>query len=129
MANTTLGYGLLLTLIGVFGYLGSGRVSPTALIPAAIGTLLLVCGVLAKREKTRMHAIHAALVIALLAILGTVTGVWALIKWGLGTPPQFPMAVLARVATLVLSVGYLVLGIRSFRAARLAREAAAGKAS
>jgi hypothetical protein len=125
MVNTTLGYGLCLTLIGVLGYLGSGRASPTALIPAAIGTLLLICGVLARNEKLRMHAIHGALVIALLAILGTASGVWGLLKWALGTPPQYPLAVVARVLTLGLSVGYLVLGIRSFRAARIAREAAA----
>jgi len=128
MANTTLGYGLCLVLIGVLGYLGSGRASPTALIPAAIGAVLLVCGALARSEKLRMHAVHAALVVALLAILGTASGLWGLIKWAMGTPPPFPLAVVARVLTLGLSVGYLVLGIRSFRAARIAREAAAKSA-
>ncbi len=125
MTNVTLGYGAILAVLGLGGYFGSGRVSPTALIPTVIGALLLVCGVLARKETMRKHAIHAALIIALLAILGTASSFVALAKWAGGTAPERPFAVVVRAITALLSVGYMVLGIRSFRAARLAREAAA----
>jgi uncharacterized membrane protein len=126
MATTTLGFGAILVLIGVVGYLASGRASPTALIPAVIGAVLVLCGVLARKESMRKHAIHAALVVALLALLGTAGGVVKLIRWGLGTAPERPMAVAAQAVTAALCVGFIVLGIRSFRAARKAREVAAG---
>jgi hypothetical protein len=125
MVNVTLGYGAILVLLGVSGYLASGRQSATALIPAAIGAVLLICGVLARKESMRKHAIHAALIVALLALLGTAGGVVKLVKWALGTAPERPMAVAAQTITAALSIGFIVLGIRSFRAARLAREAAA----
>jgi len=122
MPNLTLGYGAILVLLGVGGYFASGRASPTALIPSAIGVVLLVCGALALRESSRKHAIHAALIVALLAVLGTASGVVKAVKWALGTAPERPMAVTAQVITALLSVGFVVLGIRSFRAARKARE-------
>lgn len=125
MTKATLTYGAILVLLGLGGYLGSGRASPTALIPAAIGALLLLCGALARKETMRKHAIHAALVIALLALLGTLGGVFALAKWAGGTPPANGMAAIAKAVTALLSAGFIALGIRSFRAARLAREAGA----
>lgn len=124
MTNVILGYGAILVVLGVGGYLGSGRASATALIPAIIGALALVCGVLARKETMRKHAIHAALVIALLALLGTVGGVIAVAKWAAGTAPANPMAAVAKTVTALLSAGVIFLGVRSFRAARLAREAA-----
>jgi hypothetical protein len=123
MTNTTLAYGAILAALGVFGYLASGRASPTALIPTAIGAVVLLCGALAKKESLRKHAIHAALIVALIALLGTARSVVALVKWVMGTTPERPMAVAVQFVTAVLSIGFIVLGIRSFRAARLAREA------
>jgi uncharacterized membrane protein len=124
MANVTLGYGAILALLGVFGYFASGRASLTALIPTAIGVVLLICGGLAQKESMRKHAIHAALIVAIVAVLGTAGGVVKLIKWGMGTAPERPMAVIVQTITAALSIGFIVMGIRSFRAARLARDAA-----
>jgi hypothetical protein len=124
MTAATLGYGAILAALGLVGYLASGRASPTALIPTAIGLVVLVCGALARKESMRKHAIHAALIVAVLALLGTARGFVGLVKWLLGTAPERPMAVAVQAVTFALSVGFIVLGIRSFRAARLAREAA-----
>lgn len=124
MTQVILGYGAILVVLGLGGYLGSGRASPTALIPAVIGALAFACGVLARKETMRKHAIHAALVIALLALLGTVGGLIAVAKWAAGTPPANQMAAIAKTVTALLSAGVIFLGVRSFRAARLAREAA-----
>jgi len=126
MTNQTIGYGLALLLLGVGGYLASGRASLTALIPAAFGVVALACGLVARNEAHRKHAIHVVLIVALLAVLGTARGTVGMVKWLLGTAPERPMAIVAQTITFVLSVGLVVLGIRSFRAARRAREAAAG---
>jgi len=124
MTNATLAYGAILAALGVGGYLASGRASATALIPTAIGAVVLLCGALAKKESMRKHAIHAALIVAVVALLGTGRGFVGLLKWVMGTAPERPMAVVAQAVTFALSIGFIALGVRSFRAARLAREAA-----
>ncbi|MBV8203231.1 MAG: hypothetical protein JOZ15_21665, partial [Acidobacteria bacterium] len=71
MAYVTIGFGLALSALGIAGYVASNGVSPTALIPLAFGLLLIVCGVLARREALLKHAMHAAAVLGLLGFLGT----------------------------------------------------------
>ena len=50
MSPTTIVFGMLLTLLGLVGYFLTGASSPTALIPAIFGVLLLVLGFLAHFE-------------------------------------------------------------------------------
>ncbi len=63
-------FGALLILLGVGGYVGTGRDSVTALIPAFFGLPLVALGWAALREAWRMHAMHAAAVLALLGVVG-----------------------------------------------------------
>src|SRR2546423_12088201 len=74
LANTTIGFGIVLILLGLGGYFGTDRVSPTALIPAAFGLLLAIFGALARDEKRRKMAMHIAVTVGLLGFLGTVSG-------------------------------------------------------
>ncbi|MGV1088611.1 MAG: hypothetical protein ACOYBX_11570 [Mycobacterium sp.] len=108
--------------LGLGGFFLTGAVHKTALIPAAIGVVLLVLGLLAGKENLRMHVMHAALVIGLLALLGTARGLLKLPAAIDGTAER-PAAVYAQAATAVLSLAYLALGVRSFIAARRARSA------
>ncbi len=121
MANVTLGFGLALTALGFGGYFATGRTSPTALIPAAIGLLLLVCGWLARREALRRHAMHAAAVLALIGFLGPMRALPQLPALLAGQPLAHRAAVIDQMAMLVLCGVFLVLCIRSFVAARRAR--------
>jgi hypothetical protein len=99
-------------------------VSLTALIPTFVGVLLLVCGAIAARgENARKHAIHAALVVALIGALGSLMQVVKLGDLIAGTA-QRPGAVLEGTVMFVLLVFYVVMGIRSFIAARKARATA-----
>jgi mannose/fructose/N-acetylgalactosamine-specific phosphotransferase system component IIC len=66
LANTTIGFGIVLIVLGFGGYFGSDRVSPTALIPAAFGLLLVIFGALARDEKRRKMAMHIAVTVGLL---------------------------------------------------------------
>ncbi|MCW4385815.1 hypothetical protein OH146_08515 [Salinibacterium sp. SYSU T00001] len=115
MPRTTIILGAVLVLVGVIGYFASGMASWTALIPAILGVALLVCGLIALRSPK--VGVHIALVLALLGIAGTFMNVLRLGELFAGTAER-PLAVVASVVTFVLLVVYLVLGIRSFIAAR-----------
>ena len=71
MPNITIGFGAVLCAIGLFGYFGSASENPsmTALIPFFFGVVLIVCGVLARMDRFRMHAMHAAVLVSLVGFL------------------------------------------------------------
>ena len=72
MTNLTRGLGVALLVVGLVAFVVTGSDSPTALIPAVLGLILLVLGIVAGSEQRHRTAIHAALVVALLGALGTV---------------------------------------------------------
>ena len=116
MAFTTIVFGLLLTLIGLGGYLLTGTSSFTALIPAAFGLLLMVLGFLARSDSARRHAMHAAAMVALIGFAGTLASLFM-------TPAgvRSAIALYSQLATVVLTGLFVVLCVRSFVAARRAR--------
>ena len=122
MPRITVVFSLLYIAIGLAGFFLTGAVHKTALIPAVIGAVLLVLGLLGRNEKLRMHVMHAALLVGLLALLGTAGSLLKLPAALDGTAAR-PGAVYAQAATAVLSVVYLAFGVRSFIAARRARSA------
>ena len=122
MPRITVIFSVIYIALGLGGYFLTGAVHKTALIPAAIGVILLVLGLLGSNEKLRMHVMHAALLIGLLALLGTASSLLKLPSAIDGTALR-PGAVFAQAATAVLSVIYLGVGVRSFIAARRARSA------
>jgi len=127
MGKLTIVFGLLLILLGVIGFVGTGSEHPTALIPAAFGILLVIFGALAvAMPALRMHAMHGAVLVGLLGFLGTISGVIGLIKMLAGTPPAMPAAVYSKATMSGLMFVYVILCVRSFIAARKARIAAAG---
>ena len=128
MTLLTRSLGLALILVGVVAYLATGRTSVTALIPAFLGVIIAVLGVLAARPALHRHAIHAALVVALLGALGTLMNVAELPALLAGDAVERPGAVVASTITFVLCVAYLVAGVRSFAAARRARTPVPGSA-
>jgi len=120
MPRITVAFSFVYIAIGLAGFFLTGAVHKTALIPAAIGAVLLVLGLLGGKEKLRMHVMHAALLIGLLALLGTVRSLTKLPAVFDGTAER-PGAVYAQAATAVLSLVYLAVGVRSFIAARRSR--------
>jgi hypothetical protein len=65
MGRIAIGFGLALIALGAGAYLGSGRSSLTALIPAFFGAAILLCGVIAlKRAWARPAMMLAALISA-----------------------------------------------------------------
>lgn len=117
---------LLLVLVGLGGFVASGARAPTALIPAALGVLLAVCAAVARNPKARMHAMHAAVLVALLGFLGALPGVFQLPAYLSGQSVARPLAVVSKSVTVVLCLAYLVVAIRSFIQARRARLGSSG---
>ncbi|MEX2544250.1 MAG: hypothetical protein WD316_03885 [Phycisphaeraceae bacterium] len=111
----------LLIVVGVAGYTVPEATHWTALIPAFVGALLGVCGLVALAgAAARKHAIHAAMVIALLGTLAAFEPVTRALRGGeVGVP-----TLTATGAMALLLIIYLVLGVRSFIRARRVREAA-----
>jgi hypothetical protein len=120
MPSQTLFTGVMLMVLGIGGYVGSGAASVTALIPAFIGALFVLLGLFGRKESLRKHVMHAAMLVALLAVGGTFNGIRGLLAWLGGTPPDRPMAVVVQATTALLCILLLVGGIRSFLAARKA---------
>ncbi|MFM2090784.1 MAG: hypothetical protein RLZZ127_1273 [Planctomycetota bacterium] len=123
MTIATIAAGAVLCATGAAAFvLADGR-TWTALIPAFVGLPVALCGVIALAEGARRHAIHAALGLTLLGLLGSAPGVVKAVAWLAGSAPERPLAVQVQTAMAVVCLAYLVLGIRSFIAARRARAA------
>ena len=61
MIRLTVVIGGILAILGVVGYIATAATSLTALIPSAVGVLLLVCAtVAARRPANHRHAMHTA---------------------------------------------------------------------
>ncbi len=125
MPTITIVLALLLITLGVAMRMLSDSPSLTVLVPAFIGLLFLVSGLVALKDGARKHAMHAAAMLALLALLASAGGLMQLPALLAGDQVQRPLAVIARSITFALCTTFLILAIRSFIAARRARTAAA----
>lgn len=116
MTAVTRAVGAALILVGLAGWLigGGPGTSWTALLPAALGLVVLVLGLLAGRASLHRHAIHAALVVALLGALGTAPNAADLVDGS----AERPIAAWASLVTALVCLAYIALGVRSFVAAR-----------
>jgi hypothetical protein len=118
----TIALGVALIVVGVAGYVLTGAVSLTALIPAAFGLVLALAGVIARDERKRKHAIHAAVVVALLGFLGSVRGLLQIGAVLDGTAAR-PAAVVSQSVMALLTLGYIAMAVQSFVKARASRRA------
>lgn len=127
MPRITIVFGALLIVLGLIAYFGMqepGARSVTALIPAFVGLPLLVLGLVAEvKPTTRKHTMHAAAALGTLGLLGTAGGFIKALQWMGGTVPERPAAVRVQAIMFVMSVIFVILCVRSFIAARRAREA------
>lgn len=117
MTRLTQAIGAILVVTGVIAYIATSAASVTALIPAFIGLALLAAGLIARKPAAHRHAIHAALVVALLGALGSLMQVAKIGALFDGTAER-PAAIIVSTVMFVLLIGYLVAGVRSFIAAR-----------
>jgi uncharacterized membrane protein len=121
LAKVTLFFAVLLVALGLAGYLGTGSLHPTALIPAWIGLALGLFGFLAisPDEGRRKLFMHINVTIALLGFIGStaeaIRGFVHAKSAGM-EPDQIALASKVTLAALLLI--YVILCVRSFIAAR-----------
>ncbi len=121
MAKMTIGFGVLLAIIGVAGRLLLGA----RLHPLWFGLVLVVCGVLANTEnaKQRMLWMHIAVTVGLLGFLipGVMTAVALAHRHGAAALD--PRLLDERILVAVVCLVFTGLCVRSFIAARRNRAA------
>jgi uncharacterized membrane protein len=109
--------GLLLSILGLYGYFGMGMVSVTALIPLFIGIPIIILGLFAFDEQKLKHSMHAASVLVLLGLIGSLYRLAHNIILG-NTGSSSMILVLMSIICII----FLVLAINSFIEARKSRE-------
>lgn len=123
MANTAIGFGVAFIALGLIGYFGTGRASATALIPCALGILMVLAGVAARNPLRRRHAMHAAAMLGVVGFLGAGRGLTKIVPLLSGDPVERPNAVIAQAVMALLSLVFVALCVKSFVAARRGRAA------
>ncbi|MBO0696786.1 MAG: hypothetical protein J2P46_00190 [Zavarzinella sp.] len=124
MPRVAIFFGLLLIALGLVGYfapttfgdVGDKGTSPTALIPAAFGAVLVICGIIVEAaSQTRKHVMHLAAAVGLLGALG---GIMPIMTNKMNFSKSGAVAGLLMV---ILCAVFVILCVRSFVLARIAR--------
>ena len=124
MAKLTIGFGFLLAVVGVTGFVTTGSIHWTAMIPTWIGLVLAASGILALNPARRMLWMHVAVTVGLLGFLGTIPGVIGIVKMAMGSTVARPTAAIYQSITWLICAVFVGLCVRSFIAARRARTSA-----
>lgn len=130
MPRYTIITGLFLILLGAYGYLSYDSV--TVLIPAFIGFLIMVFGILAVNEKRRRMFIHLAIVIAVIGLSASIKSVISIpgliecSSIGDGTIENCslflrPLAELFKSLMAIILLPYFFVSIAFFVKARLSK--------
>ena len=125
MAKFSIGFGVVLLVLGSIGFVATGSAHPTALIPAWFGLALVVLGLLARTEdaRKRMLWMHIAVTVGLVGFLFPgVMAVTAYVKAHGGELAR-PAATEEQAVMAVICLVFVAMCIRSFIAARRGRNA------
>ena len=117
MAKVTLVFAILLILLGLIGFLGTGSTHFTALIPTWIGLVLGVCGKLAMSpiESRRKLFMHINVTLGLIGFVGTLAEMFRSLA---SSKPVDVTALEAKTVLAWLLLIYIALCVRSFTLAR-----------
>jgi hypothetical protein len=126
MAKITIIFGVLLIILGLVGFFGTGSTHYTALIPTWLGLALGIFGfaAISPNERRRMLFMHINVTIGLLGLLGAAGRAAQSYLYASAhakSPDEIALAAQLTMALLLLI--YVILCVRSFIAARRARQA------
>ena len=111
--------GAILTAWGIISYFMQSADPPsiTALIPAFMGFPMLALGMFSeKNAKNRHHYMHASMALALVMTIGGARIVT-------GYSEMSNLAIISQLLLLQVGISFIIVGVKSFRHARLQREA------
>lgn len=118
MQTITIVTGFILIALGLVGFVGTGSVHPTALIPAGFGIAIAICGFLAKAPARRKLYMHIAVTLGLLGFLGTVMGLVKVVRMAAGETIARPEAAESQAVMAFVCGIFVALCINSFIKAR-----------
>ena len=122
MPNTSVWFGRILIILGLIGYgygIYNGNASPTALIPAVFGVILMILGHLAQsKENLRQHLMHGAVIVGLLGFILPLGRIFSNIS---NFSLTFASTMLISMALICLI--FVILCVKSFIDARKNRTA------
>lgn len=122
MPKLSISVGIILIVLGLTSYVATGAASATALIPSFFGIVFALLGLLGqKSEGMRKHAMHAALLLAILGLGGSFGGLISMIGAIGGEMPDRPAAAIGQAFMAVVCIAFLAAGIKSFINARKER--------
>ena len=110
--------GSILSSWGALAYFVQSADPPsvTALIPALMGFPMIILGVLSEiNDVNRHHYMHASMILALVMAIG---GSRLIVGWS----EMSGLALISHLFLLVGGISFIVIGVISFRHARLVRE-------
>lgn len=123
MPNITLLFGFFLSLVGLGSFFLTHGTSKTALIPALVGVLLIVCGLFAQKASFRKMAMHLAVAFSFLGFLGSFYPLRHVpYQWVHGIF-QLGSSQISALFMAILCIAYVSLGFASFITARRNRTA------
>lgn len=112
-----------MVILGAASFLLTGAASATALIPAFFGIAFIGLGVLGiKKEPMRKHSMHAALLLAILGIGGSFSGLINVLAVLGGNTLERPNAAYAQAAMATICIYFVIAGIQSFINARKSKD-------
>ena len=123
--------GVVAILLGLglaYGATQHGSNPKTALIPAYVGIVFVLLGLLGKKESLRKHVMHLAAALSLLLALGSFgMGLPKIIKHQMDPssidPEKVrPLAWWGQVGLGVIMLAFLILAVKSFVNARIQRK-------
>jgi hypothetical protein len=112
--NVTIGYGALLTALGVGGFIATGATHKTALIPAGFGAAVIGLGLLARKDKHRKRALRAARFVARFGLVGSARSFKKLPTLLRGGEVERPAAVISQSIMAALSATYLAVSFGAY---------------
>ena len=123
MANVGIVVGIVLVVLGVGAYFGTGGQSVTALIPTFFGVPLAALGFMGRDERRLKMAMHVSVVLVFVGFLGGVRGIPGVVALMAGQEVARPAAAVVQTAMAILCGLFLVLAVKSFLDARRDRRA------
>jgi hypothetical protein len=114
MGKIAISCGVILILVGLAGYFGVSPHDSSTLLPVFFGVLLCVAGGVATGyPKAKMHAMHAAVLIAMFEfVAASAKALSAMRDKNEGISPVIPLI------TLLVCIAFVIMSVRSFIEAR-----------
>jgi hypothetical protein len=117
MAKHAISVGALLIVLAVAFFVLTGASHYTALIPGGIGFPILICGLIARDESKRKHAMHGAVVFGVLGVLGSASRAFKLPALLNGAQDD-PLPVYESAVMFILCLVFVILCVNSFISVR-----------